>query len=167
MFFLELQFKQEYIYRCLRQLDNNSTEVSLGLVVCDLIKQMAHLFSGVSGEGCSLHLFGLQCLDLLCAWYKQRDYLLFATQRSKCCWIRFRALFAFLPLHCFWTMRWRWGTTSTSHDIWKVLIHPAAVSAENVLQLSYSHTDIHTTFAVSGWAVACSNEEINFQIPSD
>lgn len=67
MFFLELQFKQEYVYRCLRQLDNNSTEVSLGLVVCDLIKQMAPQYSGVSGEGCSLYLFGLQCLDLLCA----------------------------------------------------------------------------------------------------
>lgn len=81
MFFLELQFKQEYAYRCLTQPDNNSTEVSLGLAVCDLINQMAHQYSGVSGEGCSLHLFGLQCLDLLCALVQTEG--LFSIYRSK------------------------------------------------------------------------------------
>lgn len=37
-------------------LDNNSTEVSLGLAVSDLIRW--HISSWVSGEGCSLHLLG-------------------------------------------------------------------------------------------------------------
>lgn len=37
-------------------LDNNSTGVSLGLVVFDLIRW--HISSWVSVEGCSLHLFG-------------------------------------------------------------------------------------------------------------
>lgn len=31
-----------------------------------------------------------------------------------------------------WTTRWRWETPSTGRDIHKVLIHPAAVSAESV-----------------------------------